>query len=87
MGGRAGGKGQGGKQRSLSEIKLLKLLQEDLNVRVMQNQTKIDEATRAGIDIAPLLLERGRLATEQGELASWTFDLLATDPQDGSREP
>ncbi len=85
-GGQGGGNQPQGKQRSLTELKLLKLLQEDLNQRVAGNQAEIDEREARGHDIRGLLEERIHLAEEQGRLADATFDLLRSEQQDITEE-
>ena len=91
-GGQEGGSGgQGGQQASnddsvsAAELRLLKLMQEDLNVRTKE----LDELRRRG----PLPLDRReefeRLGDEQGELADLLVELLgaAADGDGGSPSP
>ena len=88
-GGQGGGKQQQNQQpaqRSVAEIKLLKLLQEDLNQRVLSNQAEIDTLESSVREVEPLLTERVGLAEEQGELAQSTFNLLRLEESEPNEE-
>jgi hypothetical protein len=88
-GGQGGGKQQQNQQpaqRSVAEIKLLKLLQEDLNQRVLSNQAEIDTLESSVREVGPLLIERVSLAEEQGELAQSTFNLLRLEESEPNEE-
>ena len=92
-GGDGGGQGgdnqqqnQQGPQRSVAEIKLLKLLQEDLNQRVLSNQAEMDKFESSDREVGPLLVERASLAEEQGELAQSTFNLLRSEELEPNEE-
>ncbi len=79
--GKQGGDQQDGGRRgvlSLAQLKLLKLLQEDLNRRTKQ----LNEAEAAGKPIEELRKQYARLSEEQGQLAELTFQLLRPQPPD-----
>ena len=88
-GGGGGGQGGGGQQgsgrvRSLAEIKLLSLTQQDLNARVADNREAIEDRVASGQDVAELRQQRIELAQEQGQIADLTLDLL--NPGDSAPE-
>ncbi len=66
----------------LAQLKLLKLLQENLNLRT----TQLRQQEAAGKPAAELRDEYARLSEEQGRLAELTFQLLRPQPPQG-REP
>ena len=83
-GGGQGGGGaeqQEGTKRSLAEIRLLKLLQMDLNHRIESIQREIETVTDNG-DVAPLIDQLHQLGPEQAKLAIWTLGLLREEDQD-----
>ncbi len=76
-GGQSGGEGGGQQQqqggiRSLAEIKLLRLMQGDLNIRTKELREEIGEA----VPSVEQLEQLASLAEEQGELAELTFRLM-----------
>jgi len=76
-----GGNNDGGKPPGilpLAQLKLLKLLQEDLNLRTRQ----LHQAEVAGRPAEELRESYARLADEQGRLAELTFQLLRPQPPD-----
>ena len=89
QGGNSGG-GQGGggaeqqeeTKRSLAEIRLLKLLQMDLNRRIESIQHEIESITDNNGDVAPLIEQLHQLGPEQAKLANWTLGLLREKDQD-----
>ena len=60
----------------LAQLKLLKLLQEDLNLRTQQ----LNQAEAAGKPAEELREQYARLSEEQGRLAELTFQLLRPQP-------
>ena len=69
---------------SLAELKLLKLLQEELNRRTEQLQTGIKTSKFT----AEQLLELEALSQEQGKLADMVLDLIkAGAPDDADKAP
>ena len=66
----------------LAQLKLLKLLQEDLNLRTQQ----LNQAEAAGKPAEELREQYARLSEEQDRLAELTFQLLRPQPPD-SGEP
>jgi len=65
----------------LAQLKLLKLLQEDLNLRTQQlNQTEV-----AGKLTEELRGQYARLSEEQGRLAELTFQLLRSQPSENGQ--
>ena len=66
----------------LAQLKLLKLLQEDLNLRTQQ----LHQAEAAGKPKEELREQYARLSEEQHGLAEWTFQLFHPQPPD-SGEP
>ena len=66
----------------LAQLKLLKLLQEDLNLRTQQ----LNQAEAAGKPAEELREQYARLSEEQGRLAELTFQLLRPQSPD-SGEP
>ena len=60
----------------LAQLKLLKLLQEDLNLRTQQ----LNQAEAAGKPADELREQYARLSEEQGRLAELTFQLLRPQP-------
>ncbi len=73
-----GNQGQGGQIRDIAELKLLKLLQEELNLRTDENGQAIAERLARGEAVDELIDERTALAREQGQLADIMFDMLET---------
>ncbi len=64
----------------LAQLKLLKLLQEDLNLRTQQ----LNQAEAAGQPTEELREQYTRLLEEQGRLAALTFQILRPQPpEDG----
>ncbi len=82
-----GGGNQGGGLTSLAELKLLKLLQADLNQRTDENRAAIDQAIRQNQDTGPLQQQRAQLAQEQGELADIMFQMLEKEDQPPEDDP
>lgn len=80
--GGGGGEGQGSgaeeqsSERSLAEIRLLKLLQLDLNRRSESIQGKLQKAIDEGQDLQPFIEQLQQLGPEQAKLALWTLGLL-----------
>jgi len=66
----------GGGVLPLAQLKLLKLLQEDLNLRTQQ----LNQAEAAGKPTEELREQYSRLSEEQGRLAELTFQLLRPQP-------
>ena len=64
------------KIRSLAELKLVKLLQEDLNLRTEENRLAIIERTDRGDSLDGLLIERQQLSGEQGQLKEIILEML-----------
>ena len=62
----------------LAQLKLLKLLQEDLNLRTQQ----LHQAEAAGKPTEELREQYARLLEEQGHLTELTFQLLRPQPLD-----
>ena len=62
----------------LAQLKLLKLLQEDLNLRTQQ----LNQAEAAGKPTQDIREQYARLLEEQGRLAELTFQLLRPQPPD-----
>ena len=60
----------------LAQLKLLKLLQEDLNLRTQQ----LHQAEAAGKPAEELRGQYARLSEEQGRLAELTFQILRPQP-------
>ena len=87
QGGGGGGAGQGGgpqeqgTERSLAEIRLLKLLQMDLNQRILSIQNEIQKVTNQKGDVEPLIEQLQQLGPEQAKLALWTLGLLRESNQ------
>jgi len=63
----------------LAQLKLLKLLQENLNLHT----TQLHQQEAAGKPAADLRDEYARLSEEQGRLAELTFQLLRPQPPRG----
>jgi hypothetical protein len=89
-GGGSGGQGGGaqeqeGTKRSMAEIRLLKLLQIDLNRRIQSIQEKIKTATNDQSDVDALIEQLQQLGPEQAKLAIWTLGLLRDNDQDGKK--
>ncbi|NIL96932.1 MAG: hypothetical protein GTO53_05500 [Planctomycetales bacterium] len=82
-----GGGNQGGRPPSLAELKLLKLLQADLNQRTADNRAALEQKTAANKDSKELLQQRAQLAQEQGELADMMFQMLENDPEPPEDDP
>ncbi|MDH3719113.1 MAG: hypothetical protein OES79_13430, partial [Planctomycetota bacterium] len=82
-----GGGNQGGGLGSQAELKLLKLLQADLNQRTDENREAIDQATAREEDTTELVQQRVQLAGEQGELADIMFQMLKTDQESPEDDP
>ena len=66
----------------LAQLKLLKLLQEDLNLRTQQ----LHQAEAAGKPAAELRDDYSRLSDEQNRLAESMFQLLHPQPENGDPE-
>ena len=85
--GGGGGAGQGGDpqeqgtERSLAEIRLLKLLQMDLNQRILSIQNEIQKVTDQRGDVEPLIEQLQQFGPEQAKLALWTLGLLRESNQ------
>ena len=85
--GGGGGEGQGSgaeqqsSERSLAEIRLLKLLQMDLNRRSKSIQGKLQKAIDEGQDLQPFIEQLQQLGPEQAKLAIWTLGLLRDSEQ------
>ena len=88
-GGGGGGQGSGAEQksgeRSLAEIRLLKLIQVDLNRRIASIQMEMEQADSAGSDLQPFIKQLQELGPEQAKLAIWTLGLLR-DNASGSKQ-
>ncbi|MGA2031544.1 MAG: hypothetical protein ABSG68_04755 [Thermoguttaceae bacterium] len=79
-----GGGGQPGTPLSLAELKLLKLMQEDINARTRQLQEQIGAAKEL---TARQLREYNELSDEQGRLADMVLQLLKPAPNPEDRPP
>src|SRR5208282_2829546 len=67
----------------LAQLKLLKLLQEDLNLRTQQ----LNSAEAAGKASEELRQQYARLLEEQGRLAELAFQLLRPKPPENGQPP
>ena len=76
-----GGPSQEGQSRSLAEIRLLKLLQQDLNQRSNLLRVEIDASVEHNEDPTPLIDKMRQLGHEQAKLAMWTLGILRDDDQ------
>ena len=91
--GGGGGAGHGGgpqeqeqgTERSLAEIRLLKLLQMDLNQRILSIQSEIQNVTNQNGDVEPLIEQLQQLGPEQAKLALWTLGLLRDSNQNNEK--
>jgi hypothetical protein len=83
-----GGGGQSGGQKlhDIAELKLLKLMQQDVNVRTNDLQRRLTDAPQPTADE---LQEQDQLSAEQGQLADLVYNLLKTegDPDDPEQLP
>ncbi|MDG2407378.1 MAG: hypothetical protein P8M53_00025, partial [Pirellulales bacterium] len=79
--GQGGGPQEQGTERSLAEIRLLKLLQMDLNQRILSIQNEIQKVTNQKGDVEPLVEQLQQLGPKQAKLALWTLGLLRESNQ------
>ena len=85
-GGQGGGQAQEDQQRSLAEIRLLKLLQQDLNHRSDLLRTEINATVARGEDPNGLIEQMRQLGDEQTKLAIWTLGILRDENQQPGAE-
>jgi len=85
-GGQGGEQAQEDQQRSLAEIRLLKLLQQDLNHRSDLLRTEIDATVARGEDPNGLIEQMRQLGHEQTKLAIWTLGILRDEKQQPGAE-
>ncbi|MGB6042661.1 MAG: hypothetical protein WBF93_05845 [Pirellulales bacterium] len=86
-GGSGGQGGKGGMRLSLVQLKLLKLIQSDLNLRTEELRQEIDETVAQGGDVNELLKRREQLAEEQGDLADSIYDMSESNEADPEEDP